>query len=461
MAQAQLMTSGALPPHANGLPFLGNALQMRVDPLGYFVRLYHQHGSVFRITLLGQTYTVMAGIEANRFLAREGDTYFSSENLFGGLAGELGSSKIMVAMDGPTHRYHRKLQQRGFSRGAFMARIPDVIRMTADAARAWKPGELVPLFPTFQRMITDQLGAVMLNFPIGERFDDLYTMTLTAMRVHVLKSHPGFLLRRSKYVQARERMLSYSRDILKWHRENPPVNRAPDLIDDMLNSVDENGDPIPEDMLIGSITGGYFAGMDTVSSTASYFLYAILKHPGLLARVLDEVDALFEGDSFGADAFRKMTVLHNTAVETLRYYPIAPFTPRTVVQPFDFGGYHFAVGTEVYVAQTITHFLPEYYPNPNTFDPDRYERPDQPKAAQVYAPFTLGAHTCLGAGWAEAHLMIVIAALLRTTVFRLNPRDPDAQIYGAPLPNPGRKFGVEVLGPRKGIPVKLLMSAQA
>ncbi len=451
MPQDQSMKSSALPPHANGLPFLGNALQMRIDPLGYFVRLYQQYGSVFRITLLGTTYTVMGGIEANRFLAREGDTHLGSENLFGGLARELGSSRLMVAMDGPDHRHHRKLQQRGVSRGAFMARVPDVVKMTAEAAQTWKPGDHVPLFPTFQRMITDQLGMVMLNFPIGEYFDDLFTLTLTAMRVHVLKTHPAFFLKRPVYVRARDRILSYSREILKWHRENPPVNRSVDLIDDLLGAVDENGEPIPENMLIGSITGGFFAGMDTVASTASYYLYAILKHPGLLERVLAEVDELFDCGEFSADAFRKMNVLHNTAMETLRYYPIAPFTPRTVVQPFDFGGYHFDVGTEVYVAQTITHFLPEYYPNPTTFDPDRYDRPDQPKAAQVYAPFTLGGHTCLGAGWAEAHLMVVIAALLRTTKFSLNPPDAEAVIYGSPLPNPGRKFGVKVDGARKPI----------
>ena len=91
---------------------------------------------------------------------------------------------------------------------------------------------------------------------------------------------------------------------------------------------------------------------------------------------------------------------------------MTPFTPRTVTAPFEFGGFTLQPGTEVMIAQAVTHMLPEYYPNPEKFDIDRHiNGPQVPVGA--FAPYTLGAHTCLGAGMAEALMLINMAALLK------------------------------------------------
>ena len=449
--QDQALAAPDLPPSAKGLPLLGNALDMRIDPLNYFVKLYREHGPVFRISIMGRPITVMCGIEANRFLARDGETYLGSESLFGGMSRELGSDALLTAIDGVPHRHQRKVQRRGFSREAFLSKLPANLEIIQNFAARWEPGTSIPLFPTMQRVVTDQLGVILCGRPCGEYFDDIWKLLNTNMKVHVLKTHPKLYLKQPAYLRAKQRSLDFSREILAWHRANPPLDREPILIDDLVVSTDENGNAYPEALLLTAIVGGYFAGMDTVASTASFMLYSVLKVPGLLERVRAEVDAVFDNGGLTAESLRQMPVLHHTAMETLRMYPVAPFSPRAVIRDFEFGGYHFAAGTEIFVGNAVTHALEEYFPNPERFDVDRYDRADHPKTPQAFAPFTLGAHTCLGAGIAESQLMVVVAALVRLLDLSLDPPDATVTIYANPIPNPGRKLAIKVLGARKPI----------
>jgi len=436
------------PPKAPGLPILGSALKMRVDPLSYFLQLYKQYGPVFEVKILNQSYYVMAGIEANKFLATEGDEHLGSDVLFGPFAQELGSEALLTALDGPSHKHQRKIQRRGYSKEVIVNDIQMVIDVTDNFTAKWSPGAVLPVFPTMQRIVTEQLGMLIIGRSCGDYFDDLWTLLNYNMKVNVMKTHSKRLLKNPRYVKAKTRGFELARTVLDWQRANPPVGRPANLVDDLIAAVNENGEPYSDSMIMSTIMGAYFAGMDTVASTASFMLYAILKTPNLLPRLQAEIDATFAEGPITGDSLRKMKLLHHTAMETLRVYPVAAFTPRTVSKPFMFQGYPFEVGQQVFVANGLTHYLPEYFPKPEVFDVDRYERPDYVKVPQATAPFTLGAHTCLGAGMAEIQLMVLIAALLHKVNFELTPANFGVTIYANPIPNPGRKFSVRVTGKR-------------
>src|SRR4051812_37507223 len=91
-----------LPPLVPGLPILGNALPMAGNPLQYFVEQYRRYGPIFRIKVLNKPYTVLGGLEANRFLI-SGNEVFSSHEALSGMGRELGTEKLLLAMDGPEH----------------------------------------------------------------------------------------------------------------------------------------------------------------------------------------------------------------------------------------------------------------------------------------------------------------------------------------------------------------------
>lgn len=437
-------TDAPLSPQVSGLPILGSALNLLRDPLAYFVGLYHQHGPIFRIKVINREITVLAGLEANQLLNTDGNSFLSSERLFGGFADELGTDTFLVAMDGPEHQHLRKLMRAGYSRQAVLPHIDAMLHIVDDYTATLQPGDQIPVLTTLQRLVTEQLGLIMAGRRPGDYFRDLQRFLNTILHVEVLRLWPRFMLKSPQYVRSKRRVAELAREVLRDHRAKIVTAGEPtDLVDDMLAGTDINGQPLAEDALIAAVVGPYLAGIDTVASSISFFLYTVLKHPDVLQAATAEADRLFSGDEISLNNIKDMPMLHGAAIETLRMYPVAPFTPRTAEQPFTFEGYRVDAGTEVFFAQTVTHYLPEFYPNPHLFDPMRGRgKPG------TYAPYTLGAHLCLGAGIAEMQMLVMLARLLHNLDLSLPSPEYDVTIHATPLPNPGRRFRVRVDGIR-------------
>lgn len=435
----------ALPPRLPGIPFLTDNLNMLNDPLRYLVRGYQTLGPVFRTRMGLIEYTILAGLEANLLLQREGEEIFGSEKLFGGMARQFDTDVMMTMLDGEEHRHMRKIMRPGFAKSSVAPHIGPVVGVVQEYATRWKSGDTVPVFDTMRRLICDQIGLIGTGVRPGERYRDVVTFLQGAMNVEVTKVWPRVLLRRESYKRAKASVLELGREIVELHRSNPPGEggRARDLIDDILAGDRPDGEPFTESDLIAMATGPYIAGIDTLASTLSFFVYAVLKHPEVRARLEADADELFANGMPELNAFRKAESLHAAAIETLRRYSVTPFTPRNITKQFEFAGFTLRPGTDVMIAQAVTHMLPEFYPDPEKFDIDRHIGKPQPPVG-VFAPYTLGAHTCLGAGMAEALMLINMAALLKFAKLDLTSPDYEVPIRTMPLPNPGQKFAVIV-----------------
>lgn len=416
------------------------------NPLEFFIRTYQQLGPVFKVRALDRHFTVIAGPEANAFMAKEGDAFLGSDELFGDMGREMNNNINLVAMDGERHRAWRKIMRPGYSREAFVSHLPRVLELVRTTAQDWGVGQPVPVVPMFRRLVTRQLGPALMQAESGEYFDDIWHYFNTMLQVLVMKTRPKVLLRAPGYQRAKARTFEFARQTLDWHRATPLSERSKDLLDDMGAAVGPEGYRPTDDDLLAAALGPFFAGLDTVANTSSFMMYALLKHPEVLARVQVEVDQHLASDAIDLSVFRQMPALHATALETLRRYPVTFTLPRIVLQPFDFGGYPFQTGEVVYVATAVTHFMPEFFPEPYQFNIDRYLG-DNPAHKQPgkFAPYGLGAHTCLGAGTAEIQLMVTLGTLLRTARLELAPRDYELKYIFSPLPVPEPNFRMRVV----------------
>jgi cytochrome P450 len=435
-----------LPPRVPGLPVLGSAYDFLYRPIEFFLEAYHQYGPIFRIQALNQRFVVMGGLEANRFLAKEGEEHFSSEPLFGEFGREMGAEYFLVSLDGEPHRHMRKVMQRGYSKGGIAPHIDDFAAMTYRRAESWQVGEVLYVRDQMQRLVTQQVGIALTNHSPEEYFEPLRTYFSTMLNVLVIKRWPRLMLYTPNYRRAKKEVMSLAKMVLDEHR-NGKGEHEPDLINDLVAAEDWNGKPFKENDLLAATLGPYFAGMDTVASTLGFFLYAVLKHPDVLDRIVAEVDEYFADGIPSWRELPKMQALYGATIETLRRYPATPFTPRGVVEPFTFQGCHVEAGQEIIIVNGLTHFLPEFFPEPFSFDIERYipPRKEHKQGMGIFAPYTLGPHTCLGAGAAEVMLMVTMGALLRAVRLELEPKDYELKIKLTPIPSPEKKFRVRVL----------------
>jgi cytochrome P450 len=427
---------------------LGIAHRLSTDPLAHFVHLYKKHGSIFRTNILRRNITVMAGLEANRFLNTDGNRILDSEQLFGSFGRELGTDTFLTAMDGEAHLHLRKQMKQGYSRSAMIPHLPKLIDIVDDYTRTLRAGDTFAVLPVLQRMVTQQLGVVIARRMPNEYFEHLQRLLSFNLNVYVMKLWPKLMMRLPSYQHSKAKVMTLASQVLEEYRENPNTEH-PDLIDDLLAARSLDGTPYDQATLLAATIGPYFAGIDTVASSLSFFVYNVLKYPHVHEAATAESDAMFATSIPSFNDMKATETLHCAAIETLRIQPVAPFTPRHTLEEFEFNGYRIPAGSEIFFAQTVTHFLDEYFPNPYTFDPTRFAKGQGKGVQGAFAPYTLGAHLCLGAGIAETQMILIMARLLHN--LRLELANPDAplKIIATPIPNIGRDFRVRVVENRR------------
>jgi cytochrome P450 len=446
-----------LPPKVRGTPLLGNMLEFARDPAQFFLRCYREYGPAFRVTVLGNTYTCIAGAEAANFMGtREGKECLRSREAWQPLVDEFGASKMLTAVDGELHKDLRAIMKRGFSKESIKGRYNQMLGITNDTLmRDWPVGSKVPVVQAMQYLVVDQLGIVLTGSTPREYVKDIRTTILYILNVLVTRQRPKFLMRMPEYKRAKARMFELGRKMVDDYRaqEAKGMVRAEDqktLIDDVMEAHKANPELIPERDLIMLMTGPYVAGLDTVANTTAAIVYAVLKHPEVLRRVQEEVDALFARGPVNEEEFMKaLPVLNGAIMESMRLYPIAVAQIRTANKDFVFGGCQIKEGQMIYLGTSVPHFQEEFYPEPMKFDVDRYTRP-RAEHMQVgaYSPYGRGHHTCLGKSLAEVLLAITMAQIFYKLDLELDPPGYVLKTKTAPTPGPAMSFKVKVKGYR-------------
>lgn len=441
------------PALVRGLPVVGNALQMAKDPGRFFYECYRKYGPVFRLKVMSNVYTVLAGAEAANFMGtREGRDSLRSKEFWQGLVDEWGAKRTLTGEDGETHQKLRAVMKHGYSKESLKGRYDEVIKITDSVIeRDWPVGELVPVVQNMQYIVTEQLGAMLTGTSPREYVADIRTTILYILNVLVTRQRPKFMLKDPRYKHAKERVAELGRRMIAEYNAGKdardPTRR--NLVDDVMEAHARDPDLIPASDLILSLTGPFVAGLDTVANTVGAFIYAVLKHPEVLERVRNEADALFAQGSIDEADLRRVPAIDGAIMEVMRMYPIAVAQMRTATRDFAFLGHQIREGELLYVATAVPHYMEEFYPNPQKFDIDRYARPRAEHLKPgVYSPYGRGTHTCLGKTLAEVQMSLSMARLFYLLDLELESPDYVLKTKVLPTPGPSMKFKVRVKGRR-------------
>ena len=441
-------------PVVPGLPVIGSLLGLAKDPAQFFVDCYRKYGPVCRLSVLGEKYVLMAGIEAANFLGtREGKESLRSKEFWQGLVNEYGATKILTGEDGESHKQLRDIMRNGYSKESIKGRYNELVAITDGAMRRdWPIGQAVPVVEAMQYMVVDQLGTILTGAAPLEYVKDIRTTILYILNVLVTRQRPKILLKRPQYKKAKARVFELGEQMIANAKARYGKIKPEDrnLIDDVYAAHVEQPEVMPANNLIVTLTGPYVAGLDTVANTTSAIVYTVLKHPDVKARVLAEVDALFDAGEVDEDGLmKKLPSLQGAIMETMRLYPIAVAQMRTATKDFVFEGHQIKEGEMIYIGTSVPHFMDEFYPDARKFDIDRYQKPRaEHLKAGAYSPYGRGPHTCLGKSLAEVQIALSMARLFYKLDLELESPDYVLKTKTAPTPGPAMDFKVRVKGLR-------------
>lgn len=429
-------------PEAPGVPLVGNTFAMLRDIRDFLTRSYLELGPVFRIRMLHRRFTVLAGVEANRFMIRDGIGHLRSFEFWTSFDARLGAGRSLLSSDGPEHAQLRKMLRRGYSRQYATDRVADIVAIARREMGHWPMNKPHPVRQALQRIATDQVGSLVGGVSPLPYLDDIIYFFRALVGNQII---PNPTLFTPRFRRAARRVHDLYLKVIDEHtgENRKGGDEEHDLIDDILDHHESDPQFLPEADLKIAALGPFVAALDTVPSTCAFMVYAVLKHPEVLAKIRREADRLFADGEPTLDGLREMDTTHRAAMETMRMYPIAPLLFRTVTNAFELHGHRIPAGENVVIATTVPHYLPECFPDPHRFDIDRYtpERAEH-RRPETYAPFGLGTHQCLGNGFAEIQIATTIATLFHDLDLSLVPTDYTLKTTQVPLPSPRKSFRV-------------------
>ena len=438
-------------PQVEGLPIVGSVFQMTGDIVDFLSQCYYKYGPIFRIRVFGNQLIALVGPKANEFVTQISKTHlrsFESWWRFGLAFG--GAHRVLLSMDGPEHIRMRKLMVNGYS--------PKMLGRNLDAAHAltlgmideWPRDRPIVMQRTMQEIVAEQIGLCLTGTPAKEYTDDLIHYLSTLISIYVSRRLPKLMEFNPRFRRSKGRIEELYNKIMEAHKPDRRMNREPDFVDDLLEMHRKDPQFLPETDLRANVIAPYMVGIDTSASTCAYMLHAILREPQLLTRARDEVDAMFKRGKINARGIRRLDVTHRIALETLRMYPVIPVLPRTVSNSFDFAGYNVPAGANILLGTTVSHRLEECFPDPARFDIERYTREArQHLQPGAFAPFGVGHHRCLGAGFAELQIMLTLATIIRETELVLEHPDRPMRTQVSPAPHPHKSVRFRLVRRRR------------
>ena len=387
---------------------------------------------------------VMAGPEANRFFQKNDKAYFRSREFWMAFDEQFDvrATRATLSMSGEDHFRMRRSKRPGYARAMGETQVPGIVDVVRREIATWPTGRPIPTTAMTKRLVYNLMCRVMAGISAPEYYDDFIILFEAAFK-SILGLYPG-RLRRPRLRRARARLDELTARIIRLHEPEHRGDRPPDVIDHLLAMHRSDPSFLPETDLGIVALEPIFAPLDTLAHSLSFMLYELLKRPELLQRARAEADALFEHGDPTVQGVQQLDVIRRIYLETLRLYSTVPRTVRTVANSFEFSGCTVPAGRQVILDFTLTHHLPEFFPDPDQFDIDRFAPPrNEHRQTAVYMPYGVGTHRCLGEDLAEFVTLTAMATLLHDVRLELDPPDYTLtgwKIKGLPTRHPGKSF---------------------
>jgi cytochrome P450 len=198
-----------------------------------------------------------------------------------------------------------------------------------------------------------------------------------------------------------------------------------DLVGMLVDVRDEDGARLTDKQVRDETISFFIAGHATIASALTWTWYLLSTHPESWRRLRAEVDEVLGGRPPGAADLPRLRYAGMVVQEAMRLYPPIYLLLRRALADDEVGGYRIPAGADIALCPYVTHRHPGFWDNPEGFDPERFA----PELAgrrhrMAFFPFSGGPRRCIGEGFAQLQLPLVVAMVSQRYRLSLLPARP-------------------------------------
>lgn len=407
--------------------FTGHLKEFQADPLGFLSSMSREYGDLVRIRFGPfQKVNLITNPEMIKEILVTKQKYFVKSQDMKVLKTVVGEGLLTSEKD--FHLSQRRLIQPSFKKTHINSYAEDMIDTTAKYLTRWRDGD--------ERIISDDMMDVTLGIIsktmfsmdfnegsdlIGEPMEKV--MKLAIRRMRTIFPLPLWIPTKNNYsykkaVQALDEVIYNI--ILKRREESKTYEDLLGILMDAKN--EEDGLGMGDKQLRDELMTIFLAGHETTANALTWTFYLLSQNPKVEKKLHEEIDRVTGDNHPTPDDFMKLSYTQNIIWESLRLYPPAYVIGRKVDKDVEIGGYFLKKGEMVFISQYVMHRQPEYFNQPDSFIPERFENHFiKTIPSFAYFPFGGGPRVCIGNHFSIMEMVLVVACIAKHFRLKLAP----------------------------------------
>jgi cytochrome P450 len=432
-------------------PLLRSActLLMRHAPMQFLTRIAIRYGAIARIPLGRGFLYLVSGPELIKTLLVDHRTRFIKNTRYSVMQRVLGQGLLLS--EGDVWRRQRVAAQPSFKPGALERQVAWMSPMIADYLDGWdaRPdaNKIVDISPEFERLAQALAGRMLFGSVYAKHAASIVAITERMQKYW--PSVPRFLQRQTKQHKAEkaahlEQTLEALDAAIFALMEESQAAGEPCMLATLRADATEPSMPFTAAQLCDQMKTLFFAGFETTATSMIWTHYLLGRDPSVRMRLVQEVDRAASGRTLTVEHLNALPYVEQVFKESLRLYSPIHSLSRVALEECEIGGYVLPKGATAMVSLYASHRLPQYWPQPESFDPERFA------AAQIaarhryaYLPFAAGHRNCIGATLAVLEAKLIIAQIARRFHVHLATRGPVRSRPGTTM-HPSREIRVRI-----------------
>jgi cytochrome P450 len=424
-------------PGDDGWPVVGHTFGLLADPKGFVERRAKRYGLVYRSRAFGHANVSLLGPEANELVLLDGQKLFSSSLGWGTLLERLFPRGLML-LDFDEHRLHRRALSVAFKSGPMQSYLSELNAGIARGLAQWPQEREFKFYPAVKQLTLDLAATSFLGGELGPELEAVkhaFIAMVAASIAVVRKPLPGTKMGRG--VHGRALIVDYFSRQIPLRRER----NGEELFSHLCRATWDDGSLLSTDDIVDHMSFLMMAAHDTMTSSLTSFVYRLAANPDWQDKVRDEQRGLglSPDQPLPFDRLDDLALTEMAFKEAMRLAPPVPSLPRRAVRDLEFRGFAIPAGTGVNINPLYTHYMPEIWPDPERYDPTRFDiEASRGRHKYAFVPFGGGAHMCLGLNFAYMQAKCFTWHFLNRFQVSVAPGyRPDWRMWPIPYPRDG------------------------
>jgi cytochrome P450 len=403
---------------------------MARNPVQVLSKYTELHGDTFRFYFGGVKEAIVTTnpVVIQHVLKTNSENYYKSEIQKKRMGHFLG--KGLLTTEGEPWRTQRRLIQTGFERKQLEVLSSIMQDSLSDSLQDFdRQARIGPvdIYPLMMKITFAMVGRSLFGARLKEEDISLVSLAISTVQEFMVRQtiqpylNPWFAVSGElrRHWEMRSRAFGVLDEYLQRRRKEAPGH---DLLQILMDARYNDGQGMPDDLILSESMQLLVAGHETSSNALSWLLYLLSSRPDCVDRIRQEFDSVLGEKPLSFSDVPKFEFTTRVILEALRLYPPFWMVDRMALADDRAGDVAIPRGSTVVVFIHGVHHAPQYWENPETFDPERFTKTKEKLHTPfAHLPFGAGPRGCIGGNYAMLQILMILSVLLRKYDFHLVP----------------------------------------